>query len=298
MSRLDLYLKRTYTEYGMDYLEDYYEMYDFVINDDLRKILAAFHTNLNKWFAVMNNDIRTIYDEDGTIKYDGGYFHAQDSRDYLSFEYWNGRSKEENETYPKYYEINIDLEIPGIQHGYLLVGGSYVGEILEDAVFEIIDITGKLYGASDELARELCEKLEKQCLEEKTPNNQEILSYIDKVDEFIQQKYAESKRTVLIANQKKLDNWLQLRKEEYMLRVKDTSELDELKEKYATESDFRQKIALKKQIENLEEQKQKMIEVFHDEMSTLEGEAANMQKRFEESILVKTQLVTKIVIKF
>lgn len=148
------------------------------------------------------------------------------------------------------------------------------------------------------LARELCEKLEKQCLEEKTPNNQEILSYIDKVDEFMQQKYTESKRTVLIANQKKLDNWLQLRKEEYLLRVKDTSELDELKEKYATESDFRRKIALKKQIETLEEQKQKMIEVFHNEMSALEVEAANMQKQFEERILVKPQLVTKIVIKF
>ena len=82
-------------------------------------------------------------------------------------------------------------------------------------------------------------------LEEETPNNQEILLYIDKVDEFMQQKYAESKRTVLIANQKKLDNWLQSRKEEYLLRVKDTSELDELKEKYAIEGDFRQKIALK-----------------------------------------------------
>ena len=35
-----------------------------------------------------------------------------------------------------------------------------------------------------------------------------------------------------------------------MLRVKDTSELDELKDKYVNESDFRQKIALKKQIEN------------------------------------------------
>ena len=65
----------------------------------------------------------------------------------------------------------------------------------------------------------------------------------------MQQKYAESKRTVLIANQKKLDNWLQLRKEEYLLRVKDTSELDEIKDKYINESDFRQKIALKKQIE-------------------------------------------------
>ena len=114
----------------------------------------------------------------------------------------------------------------------------------------------------------------------------------------MQQKYAESKRTVLIANQKKLDNWLQLRKEEYLLRVKDTSELDELKEKYTIEGDFRQKIALKKQIEILEEQKQKMVRAFHDEMSTLEEEAVNMQKQFAEDILVKTQLVTKIVIKF
>lgn len=114
----------------------------------------------------------------------------------------------------------------------------------------------------------------------------------------MQQKYTESKRTVLIANQKKLDNWLQSRKEEYLLTVKDTSELDELKEKYAIEGDFRQKIALKKQIEILEEQKQKMVRAFHDEMSTLEEEAVNMQKQFAEDILVKTQLVTKIVIKF
>jgi len=38
-------------------------------------------------------------------------------------------------------------------------------------------------------------------------------------------------------------------KEEYLLRVKDTSELDEIKDKYVNESDFRQKIALKKRIE-------------------------------------------------
>ena len=214
------------------------------------------------------------------------------------FGYWNGKSKEENEAYPKCYETNIDLEIPEIQHGYLLLGGSYVGDTLENTVFEIIDITGELYGASDALARDLCEKLQEQHLEEKMPNNQEILSYIDKVDEFMQQKHAESKRAVLIANQKKLDNWLQLRKKGYLIRVKDTSELDELKEKYAIESDFRQKIALKKQIEILEEQKQKMIEVFHDEMSILEEEVVNMQKQFEEGILVKPQLVTKIVIKF
>lgn len=55
------------------------------------------------------------------------------------FKYWNSRSKEENEIYPKYYETNIDLEIPGIQHGYLLIGSSYVGEILEDAIKLLTD---------------------------------------------------------------------------------------------------------------------------------------------------------------
>jgi len=44
------------------------------------------------------------------------------------------------------------------------------------------------------LARELCEKLQEQCLEEKTPNNQEILSYIDKVDEFMQQNMQNPKK--------------------------------------------------------------------------------------------------------
>ena len=34
-----------------------------------------------------------------------------------------------------------------------------------------------------------------------------------------------------------------------------------------------------------------MIETFHDEMSTLEEEAVNMQKQFAEGVLVKTQLV-------
>ena len=83
-----------------------------------------------------------------------------------------------------------------------------------------------------------------------------------------------------------------------MLKAKDTSELDEINEKYAVESDFRRKIALKKQIESLEEQRQKMVETFHNEMSALEVEAENMQKEFEESILVRPQLITKIVIKF
>jgi len=83
MTQLDSYLKRICTANEINYLDDIYEMYSFVSNDDLRKLLATFHTNLNKWITILNNDIRTIYDEGGQLKYYGGYFHAQDSRDYL-----------------------------------------------------------------------------------------------------------------------------------------------------------------------------------------------------------------------
>lgn len=83
MTQLDSYIKRICTVNEINYLDDIYEMYSFVSNDDLRKLLATFHTNLNKWITILNNDIRTIYDEEGQLKYCGGYFHAQDSRDYL-----------------------------------------------------------------------------------------------------------------------------------------------------------------------------------------------------------------------
>jgi len=72
-----------FSESGLSYLDDYYDLYDFVPNEDLRKLLAAYHTHLNNWFTVMNSDIRKEYDEDDNLHFIGGYFHAQDSRDYL-----------------------------------------------------------------------------------------------------------------------------------------------------------------------------------------------------------------------
>lgn len=81
--QIDLYLKRILEGYDMSYLDDYFELYNFVHNDNLRKIFAIYHTQLNTWITTINNDIQTKYDEDGNPYYSGGYFHAQDSRNYL-----------------------------------------------------------------------------------------------------------------------------------------------------------------------------------------------------------------------
>ena len=84
MGQADSYIRRVRNECNLSHLEDIFDLYDFVPNNDLRILLAAFHTNLNYWFNIINNDIRYQYDEDGKKISTGGYFHANDSRAYLS----------------------------------------------------------------------------------------------------------------------------------------------------------------------------------------------------------------------
>lgn len=84
MVQIDRYIKRIRTECKLSHLEDLFDLYEFVPNEDLRALFAAFHTQLNYWFNVINNDIRYQYDEDGNKISRGGYFHADDSRAYLS----------------------------------------------------------------------------------------------------------------------------------------------------------------------------------------------------------------------
>lgn len=214
-------------------------------------------------------------------------------------EYWSNKgANKATATYPLYYETDATLGIPEIEQGYLLIGGTYVDSCIEDSIFEVVDTQGKIFGVCDQLARKLVSILQDNVLIDKHPDNKIVLSYIDKIAEYIKQGYAESKQDIIARNQKKLLNWLELRKEEYLLKTKDTSELDDIKAQYTAETDFRQKIALKKQLEAWEEQQKHMITAFHDEMSSLEEAADNMQKEFEDSVLKIPQLITKIVIKF
>lgn len=214
-------------------------------------------------------------------------------------EYWMNKVIEPKAVrYPLYYETKMPLNIPEIEHGYLLLGAYYIDSDIEEVVFEIVDNDKKLYGVSDQLARNLCRKLQDDKVRKKSPDSEKILSCIDMVTEYIQQRHITLKHELIKRNKDKLSNWLELRKEEYVLKSKDVSELDEIKEKYADETDFRQKIALKKQMEALEQKQKQMIESFHEEMTALETEANTMQKEFVENVLKTPKFITKIVVKF
>jgi len=200
--------------------------------------------------------------------------------------------------FPKYYVMQEKFNISQIEHGYILIGGYYLEDSIENSVFYIVDEQGKMFTVEDEMVRELVTQIEDAKIKEQNTNDASVIAYIENLELFLWQNYHESKREIIRNNNLKVDNWLELRKEEYVLKVKDTSDTDELMSQYEVEADFRRKIALKKQLEELKSKQEEMIKGFHDEVSMLEAEASRMQEEFESEIVRKPLLYVKMVIKF
>ena len=141
MAQIDSYIRRVNKECNLTHLEDIYDLYEFIPNEDLRTLFAAFHTQLNYWFSVINSDIRYQFDEDGNKVSQGGYFHAGDSRAYLSVieQIDQLRSKLKGTAYAfKICDSNYDAAIKHTRRFVVKSGGSTIPE--DFAEVEIADL--------------------------------------------------------------------------------------------------------------------------------------------------------------
>ena len=84
MNNIEGFLNRAANKCEYGYYDDIYNLYDFVSNTPLRVLFASYHSQLNKLFTTLNNDIRVSYDEAGNKIYNGGYYHAEDSRNLIT----------------------------------------------------------------------------------------------------------------------------------------------------------------------------------------------------------------------
>lgn len=112
--------------------------------------------------------------------------------------------------YPLFYELKNGLNILGIEHGYLLIGGYYAGEELIQSVFQISDEKGKIYAAKDELIRILTSSLTDDNLIEESPDN--VAGIIKDVDEYLFQEHADKCKILISQNDERIENWTNLRK--------------------------------------------------------------------------------------
>lgn len=198
--------------------------------------------------------------------------------------------------YPRFYKLINGLNIPGIEHGYLLIGGYYAGEELIQSVFQVSDEKGKIYAAKDELIRILTSSLMDDNLIEESPDN--VAGIIKDVDEYLFQEHADKCKILIFQNDERNENWTNLRKEEFILSIKDSSEIDDLRRQYQNETNFKEKIAIKKRIDELGDRQKEREQSFHKTVGIIEKEAQDMKVQFEENLLKRPVLFTKIVVKF
>ena len=112
------------------------------------------------------------------------------------------------------------------------------------------------------------------------------------------QEHTEKCKILISQNDERIENWINLRKEEFILSIKDSSEIDDLRNQYQNETNFKEKIAIKKRIDELSNKQKDREQSFHKTVDIIEKEAQDMKVRFEEGLLKKPVLFTKIVIKF
>ena len=212
-------------------------------------------------------------------------------------EYWSQVDLAHNKvTYPKFYRLREKLSIPRLEHGYLLIGGYYKNDQLLQSVFQLADCKGKIYAAKDELIRSLMPSLSDVNLLE--VEAEDISEIINDVDDYLLQEYSNECQRLISLNTERVDNWTNLRKEECILSIKDNTEIDQLTEQYEAEKNFKEKILLKKQIEEAKKTREMKEQSFHETVGVIEREAESMKNDFKDEVEIKPVFFTKIVIKF
>ena len=148
------------------------------------------------------------------------------------------------------------------------------------------------------MSREVVSKLIDGCVVEKNCDANSVGKVIEHVENLLYDDMCAGKVWELAANRRKMEVWLNYRKEEFLLNMKDTSEISKLQEEYQTEKNFKLKIQLKKKIEELEKEKENSEAAFQDKMQELEVEASELTSAYETELLKKPSLYAKIVVKY
>lgn len=216
--------------------------------------------------------------------------------EYMAYEqeylYWN---KKETFTsgikFPAYlHKSNSE------KNKYLIIGGYYQDTNIIDSICTFMDESGVILNFSDEQKKSFLESVNESDLQQIEPNLNICSKLLKEIEQIEYENFCNTNKRIILQHKRKLDNWLMLQKENYILKTQDESEINELTEQFNKEKNFREKIAIKKKIEELKKEKENLQTLFHEEMSKLESQADNQQKEFEETILKQPSLISKMIV--
>ncbi|MCR5188948.1 MAG: DISARM system SNF2-like helicase DrmD [Treponema sp.] len=216
--------------------------------------------------------------------------------EYMAYEqeylYWN---KKETFTsgikFPAYlHKSNTE------KNKYLVIGGYYQDTNIIDSICIFIDESGTILNSSDDEKKSFLESINDKDFRQIEPNLNICSKLLKEIEQIEYENFCNTNKRIILQHKRKLDNWLMLQKENYILKTQDESEINELTEQFNKEKNFREKIAIKKKIEELKKEKENLQTLFHEEMSKLESQADEQQIEFEETILKQPSLISKMIV--
>lgn len=212
-------------------------------------------------------------------------------------EYWNNVIGNTAGKYPMLYELKKKpAELQG--HGYLLIGGLYDGEKLLEPVLYVLDrqlrIRRNLESVLVQLLQNVCESKLSPC-----PFVTEARACVDALEKYLLNKRQEDMRELLLWEDYKIENWRRLRLDDFTMQVQEIEDkIAAVHEEYDKEKNFKAKISLKKDMENLEQSRTELLQRFHEFTGMVDREAAELQMESKKNILGAPVLMVKAVVKF
>lgn len=212
-------------------------------------------------------------------------------------EYWNSVNGNTAGRYPMLYELKKKpAELQG--HGYLLIGGLYDGKKLLEPVLYVLDrqlrVRRNLESVLVQLLQNVCESnLSSYAFAT------EAVACVAALEKYLLTKRQEDMRELLLWEDYKIENWRRLRLDDFTIQVQEIEDkIAAVHEEYDKEKNFKAKISLKKDMENLEQSRTELLQRFHEFTGMVDREAAELQMESKKNILGAPVLMVKVVVKF
>lgn len=212
-------------------------------------------------------------------------------------EYWNSVNGNTAGKYPMLYELKKKpAELQG--HGYLLIGGLYDGKKLLEPVLYVLDrqlrIRRNLESVLVQLLQNVCESNLSPCA-----FVSEAVACVDALEKYLLNKRQEDMRELLLWEDYKIENWRRLRLDDFTIQVQEIEDkIAAVHEEYDKEKNFKAKISLKKNMENLEQSRTELLQRFHEFTGMVDREVAKLQMELKKNILGTLVLMVKVAVRF
>lgn len=212
-------------------------------------------------------------------------------------EYWNSVIGNTAGKYPMFYELKKKpAELQG--HGYLLIGGFYDGQKLLEPVLNVLDRQLRIRRNLESVLVRLLQNVGESNLSP-CPFVTEVGPCVDALEKYLLNKRQEDMSELLLWEDYKIENWRKLRLDDFTIQVEEIEDkIAAVHEEYDKEKNFKAKISLKKDMENLEYSRTELLQRFHEFTGIVDRETAELQMEIKKNILGYPVLMVKVAVRF